>query len=572
MAPDPSDFSGTASSSSSRQCADRRRYEEGRSEHVSKLSLAALAFAAASRSARCGRQFRSPFVGGASVAQQRMRSTMQAFKSDRQTRVRLSDDLPAGVDFYEVLGVDKFATQDEIRTAYKRVIKETHPDVNPSPEAAEQFIRVQEAFRWLSDPQQREVYDGVGSKFGQDAIYDYTDEPILGSLSEIRDIEILLPATEIVNRCRKAMTFKRGVTINHEIKDIRRRFRVFGAERLQFVRNYICGELKKVLRYPELIRRLHPFERVSVELALTHHRSKEGVTFGEVMSCLKYLRHRVSEECNHNISSCNEAERGRLATFIADEGIEAVFDLVQSYEPIFQQFIGCQRAIFRTPCIDLDKPTVVFVGAPNVGKSSLVRSLSTGRPEVNDYAYTTKQLTIGHLWHFIAGTPLLIHGQIVDSPGLGSGPDGNHNLMDSLTMGSMMHLPTGVVFVFDPDPYTHGLLDIEQQIELRETLRKKFPRRPWLDVITKLDLEDEKPKENMETLLRRYPDAIQVSALEGDGLDTLNMQVRGLLEEMTRVVRQLQRSKIRHLRMGEPENNTRPSKEALSLRAVQPAM
>lgn len=107
----------------------------------------------------------------------------------QQKRVRLSEDLPKGVDFYEILGVDKLATQDEIRSAYKRVIRESHPDVNPSADAADRFIQAQEAFRWLSDPQQREVYDGVGGKFGEDALYDYSDEPILGSLSEIRAIE-----------------------------------------------------------------------------------------------------------------------------------------------------------------------------------------------------------------------------------------------------------------------------------------------------------------------------------------------------------------------------------------------
>jgi len=97
-----------------------------------------------------------------------------------QTRVRLSSDLARGMDFYDILGIDKFATQDEIRTSYKRVIRENHPDVNASPDAHDKFFQAQEAFRWLSDPQQREVYDGYGKKFGQDALYDYTDEPILG--------------------------------------------------------------------------------------------------------------------------------------------------------------------------------------------------------------------------------------------------------------------------------------------------------------------------------------------------------------------------------------------------------
>eukprot|EP00913_Durusdinium_trenchii_P033095 g30985.t1 len=67
--------------------------------------------------------------------------------------------------------------------------------------------------------------------------------------------------------------------------------------------------------------------------------------------------------------------------------------------------------------------------------------------------------------------------------------------MDKLTIGSMENLPTGVVFVFDPYPYTHGLLDVDAQVKLRDSLRARFPRRPWLDVITKIDRTEEEVKE-----------------------------------------------------------------------------
>merc|ERR1719433_250791 len=126
----------------------------------------------------------------------------------RKSRVKISEDIPRGSDFYKVLGVNRDASHDEIRSAYKNIIRKTHPDVNPDPEATNLFIQAQEAFRWLSDPMQREVYDGVGELFGQDAIYDYTDEPILGTLTKIREIEYLRSAIDSVNICRKELTWK----------------------------------------------------------------------------------------------------------------------------------------------------------------------------------------------------------------------------------------------------------------------------------------------------------------------------------------------------------------------------
>ncbi|MEX2448409.1 MAG: DnaJ domain-containing protein [Solirubrobacterales bacterium] len=66
-------------------------------------------------------------------------------------------------DYYEVLGVGRDANKAEVKTAFRRLARELHPDVNDhDPEAEEKFKRAAEAYEVLSDPERRRAYDAYG--------------------------------------------------------------------------------------------------------------------------------------------------------------------------------------------------------------------------------------------------------------------------------------------------------------------------------------------------------------------------------------------------------------------------
>lgn len=166
-----------------------------------------------------------------------------------------------------------------------------------------------------------------------------------------------------------------------------------------------------------------------------------------------------------------------------------------------------------------------------LGKSSIVRAISSGTPEVNNYPFTTRGVTLGHVRIFwenesavssgrVAGAsvpkenerylfssasssssskkkkgsdnvyPISQLCQIMDSPGvLRRDASESRNEMEELTLAAMSHLPTAVVYVMD---LSGGAGDrcssVEDQLVLRRELRARYPRRPWIDVLSKTDL------------------------------------------------------------------------------------
>jgi nucleolar GTP-binding protein len=130
-----------------------------------------------------------------------------------------------------------------------------------------------------------------------------------------------------------------------------------------------------------------------------------------------------------------------------------------------------------------DEPTIVVAGYPNVGKSSFVSDTTGARPEIAQYPFTTKNITIGH---FILKR---IRYQVIDTPGLLDRPLDERNDIERQAISALRHVGNVTLFIIDPSE-TCGYTLKEQYRLLDEV--NEFIKMPVLVVANKIDIEGEK--------------------------------------------------------------------------------
>ncbi len=145
-------------------------------------------------------------------------------------------------------------------------------------------------------------------------------------------------------------------------------------------------------------------------------------------------------------------------------------------------------------------PTIVVAGYPNVGKSSFVALVSTARPEIASYPFTTKGLAVGHF------EKNKIRYQIIDTPGLLDRPLEERNHIELQAISALKHVGDVMLFIIDPSE-TCGYT-LEKQMHLLEEIKKEFGV-PMIVAANKTDIT---PFEGAD---------MSMSTLTGEGVDAI---------------------------------------------------
>jgi nucleolar GTP-binding protein len=152
-----------------------------------------------------------------------------------------------------------------------------------------------------------------------------------------------------------------------------------------------------------------------------------------------------------------------------------------------------------------DVPTVVIAGYPNVGKSSILRCLSSAKPKIAQYPYTTKEIHVGHIEK--KEKYLTKRFQLIDTPGLLDKPFSKRNDIEKQALSALSNLADIIIFVIDVSETCGYLLD--DQLHLLSQIKKTFGDSSFIIVENKVDLK----KADSEHL--------KISCETGEGIDIL---------------------------------------------------
>lgn len=242
---------------------------------------------------------------------------------------------------------------------------------------------------------------------------------------------------------------------------------------------------------------LHPFYREIVDVVVGVGKLRKS------LGALSWANSTIQKVIDKGI---RELKGGKDPETVLRSVYGRVSSIVKQIGDDLDFLIEAKRKMREIPTLS-DEPIVVVAGYPNVGKSSLVAAMSTVKPEVASYPFTTKKIFVGK------GKVDGLVFQLIDTPGLLDRPIHKRNRIERKAVLCLKHLADCIVFILDPTE-TCGY-GIESQRSLLDEIKREF-RIPVISAYSKSDLHE-------------YRDLPAFSVVTGEGIEEIRKLIRKVL-------------------------------------------
>jgi len=327
-----------------------------------------------------------------------------------------------------------------------------------------------------------------------------------------KELPVVPTATEFVDIVL-SKTQRKTPTIIHARKQMSL-IRHFYMRKVKYTQAEFNAKISQILdNFPKLDN-IHPFyaDLMNVLYDKDHYK----LALGQLNTCRSiidklgkdYVKLLKYGDSLYRCKQLKKAALGRMATIMRKQ--KACLGYLEQV----------RQHLSRLPTIDPDERTLLLTGFPNVGKSSFINKITRADVEVQNYAFTTKALYVGHTDY------RYIRWQVIDSPGVLDRPLEDRNTIEMQAITALAHLNACVIFMLDLAPGCK--YSIKEQVNLFLSLKPLWIKKPVILCCNKTDLRKTNDLPAEEQLL--------LANLKNEGMVTV-MEMSNLLEDGTMEVR-----------------------------------
>ncbi len=240
---------------------------------------------------------------------------------------------------------------------------------------------------------------------------------------EPRKLPTVLTAEELIDKA-----FRRASKISERSK--KKRY----INKLNTILNVISNHLQKIHSSHPSYGNLPEFYRELVDVTVGIGKLKKA------LASLKWADESVHRVINKSVK---DIKKGKDIDSVLKSSYGRVSSIINQIDPQLRYLNEARNLLRKIPTFN-ESPTLVVAGYPNVGKSSLVAKISTVKPEVATYPFTTKEIFVGI--RSLNGEKI----QIIDTPGLLDRPFDKRNNIEKRAILCLKYLADCILFIIDP--------------------------------------------------------------------------------------------------------------------------
>ncbi|KAI5191767.1 nucleolar GTP-binding protein [Nematocida minor] len=346
-----------------------------------------------------------------------------------------------------------------------------------------------------------------------------------------------VPTAEVLIDTCLSRTNRRTPTEIHKHYQIGR-IREFYTKKVKFTSSMYVGKLNDILNTFPKVDEAHPFtsdlinvlyDRDHYKMALGHIKTVASAitrTEKEYTKLIKY---------GDSLYRCKQLKRAALGKMST---------MAKKLAKTLVYLEEVRQSLMRMPDIDPSTRTLLICGYPNVGKSSFMNTVSRAKVDVQPYAFTTRNLYVGHFDY------KYLRWQIIDTPGVLDHPIEDMNTIEMQSVTALAHLRAAVLYFIDISE-TCGY-SIQAQIGLFKSLSPLFEGKPVIFILSKSDIKkfdqlDADLQRDVKDLIGSNP-VVEISSLEENNVDLAkNTACEYLLEH--RVELKMQEKRLEEFRI-----------------------